>query len=84
MHHEVLDFNWECMDSLRYFKLYLPKNLTTEIIEVITRKLSEMPSLKKLKYDQLLTHKKQVYTGSHTVVMTNSNFNKTPEETMDP
>ena len=51
MHHEEFNFDWGCMDSLRYFKLNLPINLTSEIIEVITRKLSQMSSLKKIKFD---------------------------------
>ena len=55
MRENELDFDWECKETLRYFKLYLPHGLQTEIIEVISRKLSEMPSLVKVKFDQLWT-----------------------------
>ena len=49
-------------------------------MEIISRKLSEMPSLIKVKFDQLWTHKKSYYAVTHNI-----KFNdKTPEEAMDP
>ena len=49
-------------------------------MEVISRRLSEMPSLIKVKFDQLWTLKKSYYAVTHHI-----KFNdKTPEDAMDP
>lgn len=57
------DFDWACMGTLRYFKLFMPKNISTHMMEVVARKLSQMPNLKKVKFDQLWTYKQKPSFG---------------------
>lgn len=49
----MLDFEWACHETLRYFKLAAPIELKAKTMTVIVKRLALMPYLIKLKLDQI-------------------------------
>ena len=53
LYPEMLDFEWACNETLLYFKLKTPIGLSLEHAGVISKRISQMPNLLKVKFDDL-------------------------------
>ena len=55
----VLDFEWACTSTLKYFKMHNCLHIEDEMMRIITSKLALMPELRKAKFEELKVNIKQ-------------------------